>query len=257
MTSSHDDAIVVGAGVAGLAAATQLAEAGRRVLVLEARGIVGGRATAFRDRETGELVDNGQHVLFGCYHETFSLLRRIGAEANVRVQPTLEVPYIDPDGRRSVLRCPELPSPLHLLAGVLRWNAISLADRLRVLGVAMPLLRARRLLSRGEVDRTPGTVAAWLDTHRQRGRLRQWLWEPLAVAALNQAPEEAAAAPFVTVLGHMFGPDPSYASIALPLRPLNEMYAEPAVRYVEARGGEVRLNALARIRIGWQRRGSR
>jgi len=244
------DAIVVGAGVAGLAAATRLAEAGQRVLVIEARGIAGGRATAFRDRETGELVDNGQHVLFGCYHETFVLLRRIGAEGNVRVQPTLEVPYIDPEGRRSVLRCPEVSSPLHLLAGVLRWDAIGLADRLRVFGVAMPLLRARTRVSRGEADRTPGTVAAWLDRHHQHGRLREWLWEPLAVAALNQAPEKAAAAPFVTVLGHMFGPDPSYASIALPLRPLNEMYAEPAVRYVAAKGGEVRLNALARIRIG-------
>ena len=91
---------MIGAGVAGLAAASALAEAGRRVVVLEARGELGGRATAFRDRETGELVDNGQHVLFGCYHETFRFLRRIGAEANLRVQPALEVPYLDLDARR-------------------------------------------------------------------------------------------------------------------------------------------------------------
>ena len=110
--------MVVGGGVAGLAAATALAEAGRRVLVLEARGELGGRATAFIDRETGELVDNGQHVLFGCYRETFRLLRRIGAEGNVRMQPSLEVPYLDEAGRRSVLRCPALPSPLHLVAGI-------------------------------------------------------------------------------------------------------------------------------------------
>src|SRR5258707_12454943 len=70
------DVAVVGGGVAGLAAATALADAGRRVLVLEARGQLGGRATAFCDRETGEPVDNGQHVLFGCYRETFRLLRR-------------------------------------------------------------------------------------------------------------------------------------------------------------------------------------
>jgi len=75
------------------------------------------------------------------------------------------------------------------------------------------------------------------------------LWEPLAVAALNQAPGEAAAAPFVTVLGHMFGPDPRSASMALPLRPLHEMYALPAQRYVEERRGEVRLNSLARVRV--------
>ena len=243
------DVAVIGAGVAGLAAATKLAESGRRVLVLEARGATGGRATAFTDRQTGELVDNGQHVLFGCYYQTFALLRRIGAEANVRVQPSLEVPFIGPDGARSVLKCPAGPSPLHLLAGVLRWDALSWPERLRVLRLAAPLLRARAALARGEREQTPGTVADWLTRYGQQGRIRDWLWEPLAVAALNQAPEEAAAAHFVRVLAFMFGPDPRGASIVLPVVPLDAMYAEPAGRYIEARGGEVRTNALARIRI--------
>ena len=243
------DVAVVGAGVAGLSAATALAEAGRRVLVLEARGRLGGRATAFPDRETGELVDNGQHVLFGCYHETFALLRRVGAEGNVRVQSALEVPYLDRELRRSRLRCPSLPSPLHLLAGVLGWDALSWRDRLSVLRMAAPLLRARAAIARGDVDRSPGTVSEWLSRYGQHGRVREWLWEPLAVAALNQAPSEAAAAPFVTVLGRMFGSTRRDSAMALPIVPLNETYAEPARRYLEGRGGEVRVNALARVRI--------
>jgi squalene-associated FAD-dependent desaturase len=240
------DVAVVGGGVAGLAAATALAKAGKRVLVLEARGQLGGRATAFADRETGELVDNGQHVLFGCYRETFRLLRRIGAESNVRTQPSLEVPYLDQAGRRSVLRCPALPSPLHLVAGIFGWDALSWWDRLSVLRVAWPLLRARRSFRLQTDDET---VDEWLTRHGQRGRLREWLWEPLAVAALNQSPKEASAGPFVKALAEMFGPSQSDASLVLPLKPLHEMYALPAKRYVEARGGEVRLNALARVRI--------
>ena len=80
------DAIVVGAGFAGLSAAVRLARHGARVLVLEARSRLGGRATAFNDRETGELVDNGQHVLLGCYRETLTFLDHIGARDNVSFQ---------------------------------------------------------------------------------------------------------------------------------------------------------------------------
>jgi hydroxysqualene dehydroxylase len=241
--------VIVGAGFAGLSAASSLAEAGRRVIVADARAQPGGRATAFTDRETGELVDNGQHVLFGCYRATFDFLRRIRAIDNVRIQSSLSIPYIDRMGRRSVLRCPTLPSPLHLLAGVLDWDAMPWRDRVAALKLAGPLRRARRELKRtGAVTAEPyGTVSEWLAAHGQRSKLRAWLWEPLAVAALNQAPDAASASPFVRVLAEMFGPDPAAAALVLPTRPLHQMYAEPARRFIEARRGEVRLNALARV----------
>jgi len=244
MAAAEFDVAVVGGGVAGLAAASALADAGQRVIVLEARGALGGRATAFRDRVTGELVDNGQHVLFGCYHETFRFLRRIGAEDRVAIQPSLEVPYLDASGRRSVLRCPNWPAPLHLLGGILRWDALSLADKVRALRVAPGLAGTA-----SRVQHTSATVSDFLDWRGQRGRVRTWLWEPLAVAALNQAPNEAAAAPFLRVLRLMFAGSRTDASLAFPARPLHEMYAEPAQRFIEARGGVIALNALARVRI--------
>ncbi len=248
--ASSSEVIVIGGGFAGLSAAAALAEAGTRVLVLDARPRLGGRATAFVDRETGELVDNGQHLLFGCYYETFRFLSRIGAAGNVRIQPSLSATYIDTLGRRSVLRCPPLPSPLHLLAAVLDWDAMPWGDRLSALRLTRPLLAARRELRRtGTVTTDPPdqTVSAWLEAHGQGRKLRRWLWEPLAVAALNQPPEQALASPFVRVLAEMFGPDPAAASIALPTRPLHLMYAEPARTCIESRGGVVRTNALARV----------
>jgi len=236
------DVVVIGGGFAGLSAASELAHRGARVLVLDARPQLGGRATAFADRATGELVDNGQHVLFGCYAHTLAFLRRIGAGDHIRTHAALAVPFLDRTGRRSVLRCPPLPAPLHLLAGVLEWDALPWRDRLSALRLAAPIMRARR----GDVA-AEGTVADWLTEYRQGPKLREWLWEPLAVAALNQSPDEAAAAPFLRVLAEMFGPDVSAAAIVLPNRPLHLMYAEPARGYVTSRGGEVRTGALARV----------
>lgn len=241
--------IVIGGGFAGLSAASALAGTGARVLVLDARAQLGGRATAFTDRVTGELVDNGQHVLFGCYRATFEFLRRVNAIDNVRFQPSLQIAYIDTLGRRSMLACPPLPSPLHLLGAVLDWDPMPWGDRLSVLRLAGPLRRARRELRRTGIVSIdpPATVSQWLHRHRQGRKLTTWLWEPLAVAALNQDPATASAAPFVRVLAEMFGTDEAAAAIVLPTKPLHLMYAEPARAFIEARGGEVRLNALARV----------
>src|SRR4051812_40768217 len=106
------DAIVVGAGVAGLCAAVDLSRRGAHVVVLEARPLLGGRASSFNDPQTGDRVDNGQHVLVGCYRETFKFLADIGTADDVRLQPVLDVEFVDLSGARSRLRCPPLPPPV-------------------------------------------------------------------------------------------------------------------------------------------------
>ncbi|HEX3646401.1 MAG TPA: hydroxysqualene dehydroxylase HpnE [Vicinamibacterales bacterium] len=246
----HPDAVVVGAGFAGLSAAVRLTRQGARVLVLEARSRLGGRATAFPDPETGEQVDNGQHILMGCYTETFGFLRDIGAQDNVRIDPQLAITMIDRQGRRTRLSCPALPAPLHLVAGVLEWEALSWRDRLSVLAMATPLKNARRELAPGSTVRAASpdeTVENWLIRNGQTPRLRELLWDPLALAAMNQPPAQAAAPTFARVLAEMLSDDPRAAAIALPTRPLHLMYAEPAREYIERRGGSVRAGAAARI----------
>jgi squalene-associated FAD-dependent desaturase len=246
---TRPDVLVIGAGFAGLSAAVRLTRRGARVLVLEARGRLGGRATAFPDRDTGELVDNGQHILLGCYTETFGFLRDIGAHDNVRLEPLLAVTMIDRAGRRTRLSCPALPAPLHLVAGVLEWDALSWRDRLSVLGMAAPLKNARRELQGAPVKAASAgeTVENWLVRNGQTPRLRELLWDPLALAALNQPPDQASAPPFARVLAEMFGDDPRAAAIGLPTTPLHLMYAEPAREYIERRGGMVRTGATAKV----------
>ena len=252
MTARHD-AVVVGAGLAGLSAATRLAERGLRVLVVEARPSAGGRATAFTDPHTGDRVDNGQHALFGCYHETRRFLRRVGAEGRVRAQPNLAVDLILPGGRASRLVCPPLPSPLHLAAAVLDWDVLPWRDRVSVLRMRKPLARAKALLrepGKGAAASPSETVAQWLVRNGQAPRLISWLWEPLALAALNQPIHVAAAVPFARVLALMFGGDRQDAALVMPTRPLDEMYVTPALEFLRQRGGEVRTASPARIFVG-------
>ena len=235
------DALIIGAGFAGLSAATALVELGARVLVLEARPGLGGRATAFRDPETGERVDNGQHILMGCYDETLRFLRRIGTADRVRWQVGLAVTMIDWRGHETTLQLPPVASPLHLLGGVLAWEALDWRERISLLKIGRHF---------GADDPGPSeTVRQWLDRHGQAPRLCELFWEPLALAALNQSIDQAAASSFVGVLRRMFGPDPAAAALVLPAVPLDDLYAEPACAWLRERGSQVRTNAPAKIDV--------
>jgi hydroxysqualene dehydroxylase len=260
------DAIVIGGGFAGFSAATALVEHGAKVLVVEARPGLGGRATAFRDPETGERVDNGQHILMGCYYETFAFLRRVGAADRVRWQSGLKVPMIDRAGQHSTLSLPALPSPLNFLAGVLTWEALNWRERISVLRIGSAISSGNEPVSSGNEPVSSGnepvsggneplgsfsnlSVRAWLEKNGQAPRLCELFWEPLALAALNQSIDQAEAIHFIRVLKRVFGPDPTAAALVMPAVPLDELYAEPARAWLEARGSVVRVNAPAKVTI--------
>lgn len=250
IADSTADVVVIGAGCAGLSAAVRLADAGLRVVVVEESPRLGGRATAFADRESGERVDNGQHVLFGCYRETYAFLRRLGTAHLAPLDRRLRLTLADERGRAFALRCPAMPPPWHLLAGILRWRAVPFTDRLSIARLG-PLLRTVR--SRGPeaaLESVPesSTISEWLTSLGQSAELRRWLWHPLAMAALNQSPDVAAARPFVRVIAELFGPRVEDSSIGLPSVPLDELYALPAQRFVEARRGRVLPKTTGRIR---------
>jgi len=233
-------AVVIGGGFAGLASATALAARGAAVTVLEARPYLGGRARSFRDDATDAVVDNGQHVLMGCYTETLAFLERIAALSKLRRQRRPHVALREAGGRGGAIACPPLPGPLHMLAAVLRFQLLTPAERLRALSGGARLLFMRR---RGDARLARLTVEQLLDLLAQPAAVRRALWHPIAIATLNEAPARAAAAPFAEVLARAFFGRRRDAQLVLPAVGLSELYTEDARRFLEAHGGTVEMRA--------------
>ncbi len=95
MAVEAKDVVVIGGGFAGLAAGVALGARGFRVALLESKPALGGRAFSFPDAETGDFVDNGQHVLMGCYHETLNFLDQIGTRRELIFHRNLEIEMLD------------------------------------------------------------------------------------------------------------------------------------------------------------------
>ncbi|HZM69562.1 MAG TPA: hydroxysqualene dehydroxylase HpnE [Candidatus Cryosericum sp.] len=242
------DVIVVGGGFAGLSAATALAEGGARVVLVEARPHLGGRARSWIDPTTGGVVDNGQHLFMGCYDETLRFLERIGTRDRLAIQPRLEIALAERDGSVGWFRLGMAPGPLGAILGLLGFPRLGWRDRLRLLRVARAARRAappgpsrESSGSDDPLDRT--TVASWLAALGQSPETRRRLWDPLAIAVLNESPDLAAASGFAAVLHQALQGGGDRSGLGLSQVGLSDLYAEPAARFLKARGGEVRLRS--------------
>ena len=96
MDSTDSDVLILGGGFAGLSCAVALADRGLRVVVLEKKPHLGGRAYSFKDPESGEVIDNGQHLFMGCYRHTRKFLAAIGSESLLRFPDKIRVDFAEP-----------------------------------------------------------------------------------------------------------------------------------------------------------------
>jgi squalene-associated FAD-dependent desaturase len=230
-----DEVLIIGGGFSGLAAGVALAEEGHSVRLLEQKPHLGGRARSFLDPTTGSVVDNGQHIFMGCYHSTLRFLATIGTLDRIRFQKHMTLRFLDRNGRLTALRCPGLPSPWHVLLGVLRSGSFSFKHKLEV-------LRLGRSLQRGSA-RDGGleklSVRDWLTRLGQSESLQRDFWDLLCIAALNEDPSRANAELFERVLQLALFSSPADSRIGLARVGLSEVYVDAATAYIRARGGRV------------------
>ena len=230
---SHQTVTIVGAGIAGMSAACALAEAGFRVQLVERRGYLGGRASSYLHPGVNEVIDNCQHVLFGCCTNLIGFYERIGVADLIHW--TSDMTMIEPGGRRSTLGPSVLPAPLHGFPKLLAAHAFSAADKIA-------LARAFSALMRPVPADSPESLGAWLKRNKQtRGALDRF-WRLVIASALN-ADIDSIALPYAAkVIRELFMNSAQAGAMGMSSVPLSQLYGG-ALGYLELHGSSIHLNS--------------
>lgn len=222
---------IIGGGYAGMATAVTLAERGIPVTVFEGAKQLGGRARGVQFNDTQ--LDNGQHLLLGCYRETLRLIELVGGDIE---RDFLRLPLQLDLHNEFAFRAPRLPAPLHLLVALLSAQGLTWSERIRA---------ARFMLTlRISGFRLPHdmTVAELLAHHGQDAGLTFKLWEPLTVAALNTPIHRASAQVLLNVLRDALNRKRADSDMLLPRIDFTDLFPQRAASFVERHGGKVHVS---------------
>lgn len=226
--------IVVGGGLAGLAAAAALADRGLKVTLLESRPRLGGRAASFVDTTTGEVIDNCQHVSMGCCTNLAGFCDDVDLSGFFRREECLN--FVGPEGAIHRFATGWLPAPLHLLSGFGRLGYLKARDKWQI-------ARALGALAREKPAAVGQPFAVWLRRHRQSPQAIERFWQVVLVSALSESLDRidlrAARKVFVDAfLAHRHGWD-----VLIPTAPLDELYGRRLTNWLESRDVTIRLQA--------------
>lgn len=231
MSDSHQhDVVVIGAGVAGLSAAVALAEAGAAVTLLERRPYIGGRAYSYDHPALEETIDS-QHVVVGCCTNILDLCNQAGMADTIRWYD--ELTFLEPGGRRSLLRPGNLPAPAHQAISFLRAPMLTLRDKAAIAaGLA-------RFLSGYPADDSE-SFASWLKHTGQTDRAIRHFWEPVVVGALNDTFERCSVKYAGKVFHESFLRSAPAGRLGIPAAPLSEFFA-PIAELARRKGVDIRF----------------
>lgn len=230
--------VVVGGGLAGLAAALRCADGGAAVSLLERRPRLGGLTWSFE--HNGRWIDNGQHVFLRCCDAYRAFLARIGSAGDVTLQKRLDVTVLRPGAGGEApalarLRRNSMPAPLHLAPSLLAYRHLPVADRLRLGRAALALRRVR--LDDPALDRE--SFAAWLARHGQGERAVRAVWDLITVPTVNLPASQASAAMGAKVFQTGLLTEAAAADIGWSQVPLGRLHGERAGSALRRAGAEV------------------
>jgi squalene-associated FAD-dependent desaturase len=233
--------IVIGGGLAGLAAGVALAESGWRVRLFEQRPFLGGRATSYVLPD-GEHVDNCQHVTLGCCTNLDDFYRRIGAASKIKFFDRLV--FLDPQGHKGEMQAGILPAPFHLTGSFAAFAPLNLLDKLSIARAMLDILQSQG--RPGDLDEKGGiSMLEWLRRRGQTKRAIERFWRVVLVSALDEELDRTDARFGVDVFWKAFLSNSTGYRMGVPAVPLANLY-DGCKSEIERRGGEVILRAPVR-----------
>ena len=224
--------VVVGGGLAGLAASAGLAAHGVRVTLLESRPRPGGRAASFEDRTTGQPVDNCQHVSMGCCDAFRKFCHMTGQSHLLEQQDRLY--FVGPDGEVSIFGASRLPAPLHLLPALYSLKFLTASDR-------RAISRGLRVLARQPSGQHSGSFADWLTEAGQPPTTVRNFWEVVLVSALSESLDRIDVRCARKVFVDGFLSSRTGWQVEIPACPLDELYQHGVATWLKQHGVEIRL----------------
>lgn len=230
---------VIGGGLAGIAAALALADAGAEVTLLERRPHLGGLTTSIE--RDGYSFDNGQHVFLGCCSAYLAFLQRLGATHQVYRQPRLDVPVLSPGGTVHSITRSRLPAPLHLASSLARYRYLSIKERLLLVRAVLALRR----LDLNDPTLDAVTFGDWLRQHGQSQRSIDRLWNLIIQPTVNVTADECSLGLAAQVFRFGFLESPGGADVGWSVVPLATLHGSNAERALRDAGVDVRLNSAA------------
>ncbi|MDR1268641.1 MAG: hydroxysqualene dehydroxylase HpnE [Planctomycetaceae bacterium] len=234
---------IIGGGLAGIAAAESASKNGFRVTLFERSRVLGGRAASMFEPNTGQWIDNGQHIALGCCTELLDLNRQLGLTEFFEQKNT--IPFAQIDGKHGILTpATWLPNRWQFFPAFLTFPFLSLKERFTT-GLLL------RKLGSQKKESEPETFAEWLNTKKVSANTIEKFWAPLILSTLSESIEHVCFKAVRQIIRDSFLAGHQATTFHIPTIPLRTIYHEITAEQLRNRG--IELHFLKRVkRFCWE-----
>ncbi|MGA2298571.1 MAG: hydroxysqualene dehydroxylase HpnE [FCB group bacterium] len=226
--------IVIGGGIAGITAAVELALKGHEILFLEASNHLGGRSHSIIDKATGEVIDNGQHLLMGVYRQFLKVTKVLGTHEQLSKHRPVKIFFAEKNKKIITYNASFLPGRAGMTWGMMTLKGISLYSKISAMIFLLKLYF-------NKIPKNDMSAYEFLITFNQNKNIIERFWEPLITAVMNCPSKKVASSTFIEVMKQAFFADSKSSKLILSETGMTNLLA-PFPKWLEQRGGKVLFN---------------